>query len=224
MKELLFDFGGTIDTDGVHWSEKFWDWYQQFNINVTKQEYERAFVSCDDDLLNDPHAAAATFHATLKMQAATQFRLLGLNNKDLLIALVEALYDDVTETIAKASELIREVKPRYKLGLVSNFYGNLEVVTKEFGLDRLFDVAIDSAVVGVRKPDPEIFGLALRKLDIVAGDAIVIGDSYDRDIEPAKKLGCRTVWLKGRSWTDFPTETPAADVVIGRFEELKEIL
>ena len=34
MKAILFDFGGTIDTDGVHWSEKYWDLYEQFSVGV----------------------------------------------------------------------------------------------------------------------------------------------------------------------------------------------
>ncbi|MBI3765652.1 MAG: hypothetical protein HY277_04010, partial [Ignavibacteriales bacterium] len=37
MKAVLFDFGGTIDTDGVHWSEKFWEYYQQFGVGVEKK-------------------------------------------------------------------------------------------------------------------------------------------------------------------------------------------
>jgi len=56
------------------------------------------------------------------------------------------------------------------------------------------------------------------------GESAVVGDSYERDIVPGKQLGCTTIWLKGKSWTSHPTETPAADHIINAFEQLRPIL
>jgi len=225
MKAILFDFGGTIDTDGVHWSEKFWTYYERFKVTTDKRDFERAFRFSEDELLDDPSIATATFYTTLIKQFTLQFKQLRLDDHNILkMKLVNACYADVGGTIARARVILNDLQARYALGLVSNFTGNLEVVCKEFTLDRYFGVIIDSAVVGVRKPDPRIFALALEKLEIDGRESYVVGDSYERDIGPGKQLGCTTIWLKGRSWTAHPAETPAADFTIEHLEEIRKIL
>lgn len=43
-KALLFDFGGTLDIDGIHWSEKLWEAYNQLQIPVSKENFREAFI------------------------------------------------------------------------------------------------------------------------------------------------------------------------------------
>ncbi len=54
--------------------------------------------------------------------------------------------------------------------------------------------------MGVKKPDPEIFAMAIRRLGLAPADVAVVGDSIDKDIEPALSLGCRAYWIVGRQW------------------------
>jgi len=93
--------------------------------------------------------------------------------------------------------------------LVSNFYGNVDEVLRDFDLRRYFTGVIESAVVGVRKPDPRIFQLGVVALGLPANEVLVVGDSLRKDILPARSLGCRTAWIKGRGWT--PDEDAATD-------------
>ena len=86
--------------------------------------------------------------------------------------------------------------------LVSNFYGNVESVLADFGLRHLFAAVIESAVAGVRKPDPQIFRLGVEALGLQPEEVLVVGDSLRKDILPAESIGCRTAWLKGKGWTD----------------------
>ena len=224
MKAVLFDFGGTIDTDGVHWSEKFWEYYERFNVPVKKSDFERAFVATEKQLGDVPVLKQATFYETLRKQFKLQFKLLKLDSKDERVqSMLDACYEDVDTTIHKAKKLIEKLAERYRLGIVSNFYGNLETVCQEFELYRYFSAVIDSVVVGLRKPDPAIWLLALKKLEVKPENAYVVGDSYERDIVPSKQLGCRTIWLKGQSWTT-PASTEAADYTIKKFEDLRSIL
>ena len=104
--------------------------------------------------------------------------------------------------------------------LVSNFYGNMPTVLGEFGLDGLFVSVVESAVVGIRKPDPRIFALGVDALQLPARDVTVVGDSYYKDILPARSLGCRTVWIKGLGWTDEEYDLTVPDKVISRLDEL----
>lgn len=225
MKSILFDFGGTIDTDGVHWSEKFWEYYQKFDIAVTKREFELAFVATEQELGDVPVLRKATFYETLRKQIKLQFKLLGLNGKDDRVQqMLDACYADVDRTVGKARLLIDELSMQYRLGIVSNFYGNLETVCQEFELYRYFGAVIDSVVVGIRKPDPAIWSLAIARLGVHPKETWTVGDSYERDIVPPKQLGCKTVWLKGKSWTTPPAVTTAADHTISNFDQLRTIL
>ncbi len=224
MRAALFDFGGTLDTDGVHWSEKFWDLYQKHRIAIPKAAYEKAFIESDRRLMDDPAISRATFHETLRKQLTLQFSILGLGSHDrVLSTITDDCYNEVQLSISRAKTILAGLKAKYKLALVSNFYGNLDVVCREFGLDRLFDAAVDSVVVGIKKPDPAIFGEALKQLHVTGREAYVVGDSYERDIVPGKSLGCTTIWLKGKSWT-MPASTEAADHIIDSFQQIKKLL
>ena len=91
--------------------------------------------------------------------------------------------------------LLADLRPRFRIGIVSNFYGNLERVIDEAKLGKLVDAVIDSARVGTFKPAPGIFKAALRALRVDARDSAVVGDSLDKDCAPAQTLGLRTVWF-----------------------------
>src|SRR6266853_5551510 len=150
MNAVLFDFGGTIDTDGVHWSEKYWELYGRFNIETAKQEFEKAFVESERLLNADRQVAQMTFYETLRKQLNLQFGILGLAGKRPVVpAMLDACYADVRRTILAATGVLGRLQAKYRLGIVSNFYGNLEIVCKEFDLFRFFDAIIDSAVVGI---------------------------------------------------------------------------
>lgn len=223
MKAILFDFGGTIDTDGVHWSEKFCELYATFCPDIPKADVERAFVESERMLPADPGIARLTFEETLARQIRIQLGLLRRPDAENLgEAMTRFCYADVRITVAKARTIIARLAADYALGVVSNFTGNLEIVCREFALDGFFEVLIDSAVVGVRKPDPAIFALALERLRVEPSEASVVGDSYERDIVPAKALGCSTVWLKGKSWI-VPASTASADRTIARFGDIQKI-
>lgn len=61
---------------------------------------------------------------------------------------------------------MEELSKKYKLVLVSNFYGNIQTILKDFGLLDFFDEIIESSVVGVRKPDPAIYRLGVDAMDL----------------------------------------------------------
>jgi putative hydrolase of the HAD superfamily len=77
----------------------------------------------------------------------------------------------------------------FKLGIVSNAEGRIEADAKRFGLAKYFDVIIDSHVVGVAKPDPRIFQIALERLGVGPDEARFAGDIYSIDVEGARAAG-----------------------------------
>jgi putative hydrolase of the HAD superfamily len=104
-------------------------------------------------------------------------------------------------TIHREASLWRVVRPGtfealeafksagYKLAIVSNAEGQVEADTKRYGLAPYFDVIIDSHIVGVAKPDPRIFQIALERLGVGADEVKYTGDIYSIDVEGARAAG-----------------------------------
>ena len=113
--------------------------------------------------------------------------------------------------------------------LVSNFYGNIETILKDFRLE-YFQRVIESAVVGIRKPDPQIFQLgvdAIREVtgrEIPTSDILVVGDSYGKDIVPATKIGCQTVWVKGIGWSEETVDESVPTHIIHNIKDLLDVV
>lgn len=78
-------------------------------------------------------------------------------------------------------------------GIVSNSDGRLEWRLAELGILDRFDFVIDSAVVGVSKPDPEIFRIALDKSSLEPSEAVYVGDYYEVDVVGARSVGMMPV-------------------------------
>ena len=231
MNALLFDFGGTLDTNGIHWSEKFWDAYQELKIGISKEEFERAYVGAESRMspgVIGPHDSMRT---TLEKQVALQFEELQaagiLTGSQPVSApssrVAEVCYRSVQHTMRRVRPMLAACRQKHRLGVVSNFYGNLRAACADLSIEEYFDVIIDSAKVGARKPDPEIFRISLAELGVAPRDSLVIGDSYERDIVPAKSIGCATVWLRGRSWKE-PSEISSADFVIHSLADVYSFL
>ncbi|MEM7537361.1 MAG: HAD family hydrolase [Chloroflexota bacterium] len=109
----------------------------------------------------------------------------------------------------------------YKLGLISN--GNSPFQERNFrslGIIHLFDSVIVSDAVGLRKPDPRIFQLSCRQLQISPKDAIFVGDNPVSDIAGANQVGMFTVYVPGT----HGTHCAAANAVCNNFQELPEIV
>jgi len=228
MRALVFDFGGTLDTDGVHWSEKFYEAYRAAGVDISKAAFDRAYAEAEPRMGEGQLAPDDGLQRTLRLQVEYQIDSLrdrglleGANSqKAMAHQIADRCYEDVCLNVHKLLPLLRDWSSRLSLGIVSNFYGNLAAVCRELEIAPLFSAVIDSARVGVKKPDPAIFRLACDALAVPPGETVVVGDSYSRDIVPSKRLGCATVWLKGRSW-ETPDDTSDADFVIHSMHELQ---
>lgn len=82
---------------------------------------------------------------------------------------------------------------RYALAVISNSNGMIEGQLARVDLGRRFDFVIDSHHVGVEKPHPEIFRLALERAAVRAAEAVFVGDSYATDVTGALGAGLQAV-------------------------------
>lgn len=207
IKGIMIDYGGTLDTGGTHWSEVIWQAYLDNGVDIAKPYFLEAYVAGERELAATRHILPEhNFHDMLKIKIDIELQYLA--EKGLLPADVEPkaasiarqCYESAGKSIADAKNVLYTLGKKFPLVLVTNFYGNISTVLADFGIADCFKGVVESAVAGVRKPDPEIFRLGMKKLGIKAEEALVIGDSYSKDIKPAEALGCRVLWLKGKGW------------------------
>ncbi|HEX4825064.1 MAG TPA: HAD family hydrolase [Candidatus Polarisedimenticolaceae bacterium] len=83
----------------------------------------------------------------------------------------------------------------YRLGVVSNAEGRVERDLSGAGFAGLFETVVDSHLVGVEKPDPKIFHIALERLKAPAETALFLGDVPAVDVAGAEAAGLRAVLL-----------------------------
>lgn len=203
---LIFDYGGTLDTGGQHWGQALWHAYERHRVPVTEAQFREAYVYAERTLgRNTIIRPDFTFRQTLETKLRLQLERLS-NLSPLtshLSPLLEDLYWRTKAVTAHSRQVLETLKERgVPMVLVSNFYGNMPVVLQEFGFDGLFLTVIESAVVGIRKPDPRIFRLGVDALGLSPEEVTVVGDSWDKDMVPACEVGCQAVWLRGEGWED----------------------
>jgi putative hydrolase of the HAD superfamily len=83
----------------------------------------------------------------------------------------------------------------FRMGIVSNADGKVARMMKHLQLDHFFECIIDSQIVGVEKPDPAIFKLALDAVQLAPEACIYVGDNYDRDVIGARRAGLTPVLI-----------------------------
>ncbi|MBR4966798.1 MAG: HAD family hydrolase [Bacteroidaceae bacterium] len=232
IKGVIFDYGGTIDTNGIHWGEVIAEQYRLAGIELERELYRNAYVHGERSLAKAPVIAPQdTFHTLLRKKISIQFEYLkeqtqsGQFTDENAEKIADGCYSKVKETLETSRGIIASFAQRFPMVLVTNFYGNMPVVLNEFGLDNFFRCIVESSVVGIRKPDPALFAMGVEALHIAAENIVVIGDSYRKDIYPALTLGCKTVWLKNLCWEEEPIiEGYAPTAIINDIAQLPDII
>jgi putative hydrolase of the HAD superfamily len=208
IQTLLFDFGGTLDGNGVAWKERFYALYRAEGLDILADDFQPSFFAADSSLIGslpsstDLAGTVNALVARLEVELAsrsiddTQSPMVDAANGKARAARVAARFlAEASDAFTRNRPLLKELGKRYRLGVVSNFYGNLDAVCQGAGLASLFSTLVDSHRVGVEKPDPAIFRVALDALAAAPETTVLIGDSLRRDGEGARRTGMRFIWL-----------------------------
>jgi FMN phosphatase YigB (HAD superfamily) len=192
---VLFDFGGTLDADGDRWAVRFHSAYVAAGGRLTFEAFEPLFRESDRQLGLAPRVRTLGFGAMVAAQVDLLAALLPDSRSADLRQVAERFRADTVEIVQRNRQVLEDLGDHYRLGVVSNFTGNLDRCLSELDLLHLFVVIADSALVGWAKPDPRIFQSALDILGAGGDDAWMIGDNVEADIRPAAALGLCTCWL-----------------------------
>ena len=181
---VTFDIGGIIYSDDV-FKRSIFGALVEIIGNVDSQEFDRIYVD---------HLKSQS--GSLRSKLCIAF-LGSLDKKDELMAKATQRWlfteSDLYLDAKSCMEDIRETGA--KIGIVANQAETSLDALKRDQLAPLIDFFGISAIVGIEKPDPKIFQLALSELGSEASRTVHIGNRLDTDVLPAQSLGMRTVWI-----------------------------
>ena len=224
VRAILFDMGGTLDGDGQHWLERFLVLYRDFGIDLPREKIRRAFDEAERRATTDEAMASADLGGMVQLHVKWQLADLRLPDPALEEHLVSGFLGPVRRAVSDNVRLLAELRTRdFILGVVSNGCGNVERLCADFGYTPYLSIIVDSRCVGVSKPDPAIFVYAAEKLRLDPGEIMMVGDSFERDVRPAKKIGMKTAWLEGPEPRDCP-DPSLVDLRLRRLAELPGLL
>lgn len=168
-----------------------------------------SFAQLSQDAARLYKAARKEIHEELHGQAASHSRILyfqrllelaSCSNLSFAGDLETVYWDTFLERIELsegAENLLRFLRARgIKIAIVTDLTAQIQLrKLRKLGLEPLIDAFVSSEEAGVEKPETRIFHRACKKLAVVVEDAFVVGDSYERDVMGAVRLGVPGYWL-----------------------------
>ena len=185
---LISDFGGVLTTP---LQEGFLAYQQEAGVSL--EELGTAMAHATEEhgdhplfMLERGEITEAEFWSRLERHLGAHFDLDRLR----------ALFFELLEPNPPMIELVRELRGRdIRAALLTNNVREWEPLwrSKLPEVEELFDVIVDSAFVGLRKPDPAIYSLTLERLGGVAPERCVFVDDLDVNCDTARELGMTAV-------------------------------
>lgn len=194
IRAIFFDFGGTLDSPGVPWRERFYSCYVRAGIHVPFERFTEAFYRADDSLVAEC-PSRMDLEEVVHEQVRRVFNELGIRDWIAQGEVARLFLDESLRQIRRNIEILSRMRQRFRIGIISNNYGNLEAICRQTGLIHVADVMVDSRILGAQKPSPAIFMAALKAMGAEPFEAVMVGDSLHRDVKGARAVGMHPVWL-----------------------------
>jgi len=209
IEAIIFDFGGTLDSDGVDWFSRIYKLLCDKVGHIDVPQFRKLAMSAANAIEHIAGTESLLLHGTVE-------RIL----EQLHIRMCEAQLHDKTNwtpaTIAKQFSddcafylernlpILAQLSKQFRLACISNNWGNTEGWCNHYGYDKYFDVMVDSALEQSTKPDRKIFEVALERMQLSGEQCIYVGDRFDFDVIGSMNLNYVPVWItSGEYYGDF---------------------
>ena len=196
---ILFDAGGTL----VHLDHRFLQQHlRQAGFPVSLQSVRRAEYAAKAEIDRRMLAAMAdNDESRRRPYFAALFDELAVE-RSVAARLIEELdrlharHNLWRVVLPSTPKVLADLQTRgLTLGVVSNSDGRIGAILEQCGLRRFFEVLIDSFEIGIEKPDPRIFHLAIAQANASPDQTLFVGDIYSIDIVGAQRAGIRALLL-----------------------------
>lgn len=234
IKAVLFDMFDTlmlIEKEHAFYNPAVKSMHQYIvknGVPVTFPAFRDAYIKARDLLYEEADLKMEEPHFNLRVKNALQN--LGYTKEaqtEIIQGATNAFSQEFMNFVRidnDAKTVLNELYRNYRLGIVSNFAipECVEQLLDREKLSQLFEVIVISGAVNKRKPNPEIFELALQKMQLDASDVAFVGDTVDADVKGARSIGMKSIYIDRRPQKELDEHPP--DYKIKSLNELPFVL
>lgn len=200
MRAVLFDLDDTLFDHRRSARAALMDVHRAHGRGTTYDDFERAHTRYLEEMHIEVLAGRIGLEDARRERFRRVFGSLGVELGDRDVELTAAAYRDgyklARRALAGAAELLEAVRRHARVAIVTNNLLEEQQDKLQYcALAPFVDVLIASEDVGVSKPDPAIFHIALERAGVRAEDAVMVGDSWANDVAGAAGAGIRAVWF-----------------------------
>ncbi len=223
IKAILFDFGGCLDSDGMHSRTLFLQVFtKQGAMNdISRDAFQDAYSYADKKMIAENLVLNANLRESNLIMVELMLCALEYHDQNQAKPIADEISYIQESFFKKNAPTLEKLSKQFRLGIISNFTGNLEIILREYKLHHYFEHILDSYHVGFSKPDKRIFAEALKRFQLPAENCLFIGDNIERDVLPAKELGMKTVLIREPVHTR--TYEPGPDAYVWEICELLDL-
>lgn len=189
VSTVIFDLGNVILTNDWHYDcpEKFQAYSDYFDI--TYDDMERGWNAFWPQFHIGTITEDEFWHGFLRTAGA----------KKIDIEHAKKLWREYQRPIENMFDLLQKLKQNYRLAALTTISREwLDYKKEQYHLESFFEVIVSSGYSGLAKPDPEIYKLVIKKLQIQPEEALFIDDSQ-RTLPPAQEMGIQTILFSGQA-------------------------
>lgn len=184
---IFFDIGNTLEDESiaVKWRcERAASLLSKFGAPISTEAFQQEL--CD----SSARRVTSVFKATVERLSPS---------KDVYdLTLKECVWrKDLLRLRSDSSTVLSNLSRSHRLGIIANQSAGAHERFTRYGIRDLFSVMVSSHDIGLSKPDPKIFEIALDRSGAKPEDSFMVGDRLDNDIGPAKRMGFKTVRIHG---------------------------
>ena len=225
IEAIMFDFGGTLDNYGVDWFSRLHRIIAQQGCRIDRQQFQICADEAAGRICSLPDTPTLTMADTAGRLCEYAHAALARISSDGVLqwdpmAVAAEFMQESHRYLKHSRKVLEELSRRFRLGCISNNWGNTQGWCRDAQLDQFFDTMIDSTVVGASKPNELIFQTALDDLKLPAHRCAYVGDKFEADIVGAAAAGLMSIWMTGPE----PKQCPDPSLVDHRIETLDELL
>ena len=228
IKAVLFDLDDTLFDHqhsrrcGLRALQATYPILQSVSLPVLETRHEMLLAANYDQVLQGKISMDAARIARMQALCEAYGLPLSAGEAESATLCYRQAYEQNRRAIPGIKPLLEALKERVRLGIITN--GLVDVQHEKLRICQLtgyFDAFVISEEVGVKKPDPKIFSIALKELDVKAPEAGFVGDSWQADMLGAQASGLRAVWLNRY---DLPCPDRNIALEITHYEPMAAIL
>jgi len=216
---VLFDFGGTLDHDGRDWCARLYEAVRRRGAAEEAPEFEQQVSAAAGAMDGLADTRQLTMAATVERLCRLVHQRRGGGAQWDPAEVAREFVAESLGYLRRNRAVLAELAGQYRLGVISNNWGNTRGWCEEYGFSAYLEAIIDSAAVGAAKPARAIFAAALTALGLPAEACVYVGDRYESDVLGARAAGLGAIWITGADGRDGPD----ADAALGRIRRLTDL-